>query len=326
MNAPFIIGGLCVLGAILFFWSYNRNRRALMKLKYDDAKLAEKSRSATGKLIELRVIAGREKVNLIELAHSVDPDLLDYLSLDDIICWYHQGLSTEMKRRVHIQPGMCSTFDEFWRHAKAGYPLSEMAAEKMYSLQDFWPLEQMQWSGRPDYKDAYYRAYWPKFIEWLKTVQTCEEISRLGCWNLNCDLVTSPQWAPATDRYVQLCRKEMENSNDLQVLWRLRRTKRSCMFGSYNIERELFSKILSLTTDINELKRLAYPKTYEDRVETEEHLAKNHYIKAVESLLLKCRSREDLREFLGQHEIPVETRPLSLRLMAELSEKVDAVT
>lgn len=323
MNAPIIIASLCILALALFLWiSYRNGTRVLKaeKIRKDEADRTHKACLANEKLGELRVVAEREKVNLIELAHSVDPDLVNHLSLADIVASY-SSLPEGLRKKVSIGPGMCSTFRDFWTLVQKNYPLSEKAAEKMYSLQDFWPLENLKRSGRLIYENIYYRVYRPKFYAWLNTVQSCAEIARLGSWDLNCDYVTSSEWAPACSKFVNLCRKEMENCNDLPTLWQLRRNAQRCShYDVYVVEKELFQKILSLTHDLNELKRLANPKTYDDRVETETDLAEEYYIKTIESLLLKCRSMEDLRSFLSSHEIPMKTKPLSLRIMAELPE------
>ena len=316
---PLIIASCIVVGLIVTCLVISLRKRVIALRGEARRKAeAEKAHAASLKLAELRVVAEREKVNLIELAHSVDPDLVNHISLDDITENY-QRLTEDLRGKVEIRPDMCSTFHEFQELASRGFPLSKKAAEKMYNLQDFWSLEKQQWSGCLIHKDVFYAVYRPKFYTWLENVQSCAEIARLGAWEVNPDFFDCWQWTPALQKFEELCRREMR-SNDLPTLWQLRRHQRTCMFCPYGLVKELFQKILSLTQDINELKRLAYPKTYEDRVETDSDIAKQYYIETIRGLMLKCRSVEDLRSFLSSHEIPVEAKPLSLKLMAELPE------
>ena len=288
----------------------------------------EKAQAAALKLTELRAVALREGVNLIELAHSVDPDLLNHLSLEDVMRFYHSSPAS-IQKKIMVTSHACSTFEGFWSLATNGYPLSTGAVEKMLRFLDFWSLVECprRWQlAKEHYRfpfwDTYNRVYWGKFCDWLEHVQSCAEITRLPSWRLDSDHWTSTEWHPAGMKFVQLCRKEMSGCNDLPTLWRLRSYAWRCKqsYDVYKIREEIFLKILSLTHDLGELKRLANPKTYEDRVETDEDAAKEHYLKTVQGILLKCRSVEELRTFLASHEIPEEAGPLSLRLMAQLPE------
>lgn len=202
----------------------------------------------------------------------------------------------------------------------------------MYGFKDFLALDSMRcyyffckgqetnWDIRRLYDNAFWSVYRRKFDVWIKDVKSCEEIAQLGCWDVDPDTHSSPYWTPAGRKFDDLCRKEMSATNDLLSLWELYQMCRRCMF-TYEVKSEVFSKILSLTTDIDELKQLAYPQTYEDRVKTVDHLAKPYYTKTIEGLMLKCRSVEELRKFLSTHEIPTEAKPLSLRLIAQLPDE-----
>lgn len=321
-----------VIMAGYFLWL-----RPSVRIKKVDAKKkadVEKAQAIAKKLAELRIVAQREKVNFIEFVWSVDSNLVNEVSLDDVLALYHP-LPDHIKQYVKIHSDMCSTFQEFWSLALRGFSLTEVAVEKMYRLCEFWSMHGLwsEWhrerglfSSFPNEK-IFNRVYKEKFSWWLANVQTCAEIARLPSWRLNCDLVTSWEWEPACNKFVWLCRKEMWNCNDLPTLWRLRRNARTCSYYDvFIVEKELFQKILSLTHDLNELKRLANPQTYEDRVETDESTAKRYYIETVQSILLKCRSVEELRVFLNSHEIPSEAKSLSLKLMAELPEIVSTMS